>query len=108
MPIHRTRSSSSSASTAESISSIITNLNSYMKSKIEEEFQIRFDCKNIQIMKVLEALYASKFGRVDTLDYLVEHIDCLTINRSILKLELLKAKEDFQLGLPISKRDLST
>ncbi len=105
MPIHRTRSSSSSASTAELINSIITDLNSYMKNKIEEEFQIRFDCKNFQIMKAFEALDASKPSYLDinTLDYLVKHFDCLNINRSILKLELLRAKEDFQLGLPISE-----
>jgi hypothetical protein len=42
----------------------------------------------------------------DTLEHF-EHLstlfDCLNINRSILKLELFWAKEDFQLGLPISE-----
>ena len=40
----------------------------------------------------------------DTLGYLVEHFDCLDINRFALKLELSRAKIDFRLGLPISKK----
>ena len=41
---------------------------------------------------------------IDTLGYLVEHFDCLDINRSALKLELSRAKIDFRLGLPISEK----
>ena len=41
---------------------------------------------------------------IDTLGYLAEHFDCLDINRSVLKLALSRAKIDFRLGLPISKK----
>ena len=41
---------------------------------------------------------------IDTLGYLVEHFDSLDINRSVLKLELSRAKIDFRLRLPISKK----
>ena len=90
---------------------MISDLNAYMKRKIEKEFQIRFDSKNIQVMKAFEALDASKpcYLDIDTLDYLVKHFDCLGINRSILKLELLRATDDFQKGLLISeKRSLNS
>ena len=103
MPIHRTRSS---AIAEDSINNMISDLNAYMKRKIEKEFQIRFDSKNIQIMKAFEALDASKpcYLDIDTLDYLVQHFDCLGINRSVLKLELLRATDDFQKRLPISEK----
>jgi hypothetical protein len=57
-------------------------------------------------MKAFEALDASKpcYLDIETLGYLVEHFDCLNINRSILKLELLRAREDLRLGLPISEK----
>ena len=106
MAIHQTRSTSST-SAANSINDTISDLNSYMQSKIEEEFRIRFDSKNIEIMKAFEALDASKpcYLDIETLGYLVrEHFDCLNINRSILKLELLRAREDLRLGLPISEK----
>ena len=41
---------------------------------------------------------------IDSLGYLVAHFDCLDINRSVLKLALSRAKIDFRLGLPISKK----
>ena len=41
---------------------------------------------------------------IDTLGYLVAHFDCLDIDRSVLKLALSRAKIDFRLGLPISKK----
>ena len=77
-----------------------------MKGKIEKEFQIQFDSKNIQIMKAFEDLDASKpcYLDINSLDYLIQHFDCLGINRSILKLELLPATNDFQKGLSISKK----
>ena len=57
-------------------------------------------------MKAFEALDASKpcYLDIDTLDYLVLHFDCLGINRSILKLELLRTTDDFQKGLPFSEK----
>ena len=84
------------------------NLNSfalaYMKEKIHEEFKVRFDVKNVEVMKsssprCLQECYLDE----TTLTYLVEFNPFLEINQSILKLELLRAKKDFQLGLPISE-----
>ena len=88
------------------LESSISKMNSYMKEKIDEEFNVRFDAKNFEVMKSFEALDASKECYLDegTLRYLVDHFHCLEINHSILKLELVRAKNDFQLGLPISER----
>ena len=88
------------------LQSSISNMNSYMKEKIDEEFNIRFDAKNFEVMKSFEALDASKECYLDegTLRYLVDHFHCLEINQSVLKLELVRATNDFQLGLPISER----
>ena len=76
-----------------------------MKEKIDEEFNVRFDTKNFEVMKSFEALDASKGYYLDegTLKYLVDHFHCLDINQSILKLELVRAKKDFLLGVPISE-----
>ena len=75
----------------------------YMKEKIHEEFKVRFDVKNVEVMKsssprCLQECYLDE----TTLTYLVEFNPFLEINQSILKLELLRAKKDFQLELPIS------
>ena len=88
------------------LQSSISKMNSYMKEKIDEEFNIRFDAKNFEVMKSFEALDASKECYLDegTLRYLVDHFHCLEINQSVLKLELVRATNDFQLGLPISER----
>lgn len=102
LSIVRTRSTAAQQS---NIKSSISELNSYMKEKIDEEFKVRFDAKNIEIMKSFEALDASKECYLDegTLSYLVEHFHCLEINQSILKLELVRAKTDLLLGVPISE-----
>ena len=76
------------------LESSISKMNSYTKGKIDKEFNIRFDAKSF------EALDASKECYLD----LVDHFHCLEINQSVLKLELVRAKNDFQLGLPISER----
>ena len=88
------------------LESSISKMNSYMKEKIDEEFNIRFDAKNFEVMKSFEALDASKECYLDegTLRYLVDHFHCLEMNQSVFKLELVRAKNDFQLGLPISER----
>ena len=77
-----------------------------MKQKIKEEFKVRFEEKNIEIMRDLEALDASKenYLEIEALDYLIDHFDCLNVNRSILAIEISRAKMDFRMGLPISEK----
>ncbi|XP_028394504.1 uncharacterized protein LOC114518700 [Dendronephthya gigantea] len=71
----------------------INEMNLYMREKLNE------------VMKSFEALDASKECYLDdgTLEHLVNRFHCLDVNHSILKLELVRAKQDFQLGLPISE-----
>ena len=77
-----------------------------MKQKIEEEFRVRFEEKNIEIMRGLQGLDFSKeeYLDIETLDILINHFECLNVNRSILAIEIARAKEDFQIGLPISEK----
>ena len=88
------------------LKSSISKMNSYVKEKIDEEFNIRFDAKNFEVMKSFEALDAPKECYLDegALMYLVDHFHYLEIIQSILKLEMVRAKNDFQLELPISER----
>lgn len=67
MPIHQTKATLSK--------NVANSMNDYyMKKKIQEELQIRFDSKNIQITITLEALdsRASLFVAVPTLNWKVE------------------------------------
>ena len=105
LPIHATRSAATNNAVSRT-EKTIQDLNSYMKQKIKEEFRVRFDEKNIEILKALEALDASKenYLDIDALDYLIDHFDCLNVNRSILAIEISRAKMDFRMGLPISEK----
>ena len=102
--IVRTRSTTEWQSDSN-LDSSISEMNSYMKEKFDKEFNIRFDTKNFKVMKSFEALHASEECYLDegTLRCLVDHFRCLGIHQSILKLELLRAKKDFLLGIPISE-----
>ena len=102
--ILRTRSTTRQQSDSN-IQTTISELNSYMKEKVDGEFNVRFDGRNIEVMKGFEALDASKKCYLDekTLAHLVDRFECLDINRSVLKLELVRAKQDLQLGVPISE-----
>ena len=105
LPIHATRSAATNNAVSRT-EKTIQDLNSYMKQKIKEEFRVRFDEKNIEILKALEALDASKenYLDIDALDYLIDHFDCLNVNRSILAIEISRAKMGFRMGLPISEK----
>jgi hypothetical protein len=105
LPIHATRSAATNNAVSRT-EKTIKDLNSYMKQKIKEEFKVRFEEKNIEIMRALEALDASKenYLEIEALDYLIDHFDCLNVNRSILAIEISRAKMDFRMGLPISEK----
>ena len=107
LPIHATRSAATNNVVSRSrAEKTIKDLNSYMKQKIEEEFRVRFEEKNIEIMRGLQALDASKeeYLDIETLDILINHFECLNVNRSILAIEIARAKVDFRIGLPISEK----
>ena len=77
-------------------------LNTYMQRKVKEGFAICFEAKNIEVMRAFEALDASKENYLDikTLDCLIDHFECLNVNRSILMIEISRAKLNFEMGLP--------
>ena len=107
--IHNTRSSGFERSEEETTAEIkdsISALNSYMQTKLQEEFRVRFDEKNVDILKACEAFNAGSehFLDIEKLLYLVEHFDCLNVNKTLLKTEVRKAKHDISLGLPIRSR----
>ncbi|CAB3981221.1 Hypothetical predicted protein [Paramuricea clavata] len=57
-------------------------------------------------MSVFETLDASKENYLDIepLDYLIDHFECLNVNRSILTIEISRAKMDLEMGLPVSQK----
>ena len=70
-----------------------------------EGFAKRFQAKNIEIMRAFEAFDASKENYLDikTFDYLIDHFEyfeCLNVNRSILMIDISRAKLDFEMELP--------
>ena len=84
--IHNTRSSGferSEQETTAEIKNSISALNIYMQVKLEEEFSVRFDKKNVEILKACEGFNAGSehFLDIEKLLYLVEHFDCLNVNK---------------------------
>ena len=104
LSIHYTRSSRVPEE-AENIISMIEDLNEYMQEKIRDEFDVRFDSKNIEILKSFTALDSGndEYLNYNVLEYVLDHFTFLDINRSILKIELERVKLDLNIGLPISK-----
>ena len=100
--IVQTRSAASRQQCDLNLQGSISDINSYIKEKLNEEFNVRFDGSNLEVMKSFEALDASKECYLDngTLKYLLNRF----ISQSVLKLELVRAKQDCQLGFPISER----
>ena len=76
-----------------------------MQEKIRDEFEVRFDSKNIEILKSFTALDSGndEYLNYNVLEYVLDHFTFLDINRSILKIELERVKLDLNIGLPISK-----
>lgn len=109
--IHNTRSGGFERSEEEieaQLKNAITALNSYMQAKLEEEFKVRFDDKNVDILKACEAFDAASENFLDfeKLLYMVDHFDCLNVNRTLLKTEARKAKYEISLGLPMRRRGM--
>ena len=98
LPIHATRSAATNNAVSRTrTEKTIKDLNSScMKQKIKEEFRVCFEEKNIEIMRGLQGLDASEdeYLDIETLDILINHFECLNVNRSILATEI--AKVDFE------------
>ncbi len=109
--IHNTRSGDFERSEEEieaQLKNYITALNSYMQAKLEEEFKVRFDDKNVNILKACEAFDAASENFLDfeKLLYMVDHFDCLNVNRTLLKTAARKAKYEISFGLPMRRRGM--
>ena len=109
--IHNTRSGGFERSEEQieaQLKNAITALNSYMQAKLEEEFKVRFDDKNVDIFKACEAFDAASENFLDfeKLLYMVDHFDCLNVNRTLLKSEARKTKYEISLGLPMRRRGM--
>ena len=111
MPIHNTRATTVTTPDDQNhqVKEFIGDLNTELKKKLNDEFNVRFDSKNIDILRAINALNASSDTYLDLseLDVLLNTFSCLNINRSILKLESKRAEVDYHLGLPINPKRLS-
>ena len=88
LAIHHTRSSHESDE-AKKIKSMIANMNKYMQKKVDEEFGVRFDSKNVDILHSSRALDPAneEYLNYTSLEYLLNYFDFMNINRSLLKIE---------------------
>ena len=102
MPIHNTRATTVMTPDDQNhqVKEFIGELNN--------EFNVRFDSKNIDILRAINALNAGSDTYLDLseLDVLLNTFSCLSINRSILKLEIKRTEVDYHLGLPINPKRL--
>ena len=76
----------------------------HMKKRMEEEIKRRFEDQDcVEVLRAFDGLNAgsAKYLQIETLSPLVQRFDFLSINEAILNAELSRAKQDFELGLPI-------
>lgn len=106
MPIHNTRATTVMTPDDQDhqVKEFIGDLNEELKKKLNDEFNVRFDSKNIDILRAINALNAGSdtYLNLSELDVLLNTFSCLNINRSILELEIERAEVDYRLGLPIN------
>ena len=109
LPIHVTCSAAANSAANNVVKKTMEDLNTYMQQKVKGEFAIRFEAKNIEIMSMFKALDASQENYLDieTMDYLIDHFECLNVNHSIL-IEISRAKMDLEMGLPVSEKRSET
>lgn len=60
LPIHVTCSAAANSAANNVVKKTMEDLNTYMQQKVKEEFAIRFEAKNIEIMSMFKALDASQ------------------------------------------------
>ena len=110
MPVHNTRATAVTIADDQDhqVKEFIKELNTKLKKKLNDEFNVRFDSKNIGILRAINALNAGSDIYLDLseLDVLLDTFSCLNINRSILALEIERAEVDYRVGLPINPKRL--
>jgi hypothetical protein len=112
MPIYNTRSRATTVTTPDDqdhqIKEFIGELNAELKKKLNNEFNIRFDSKNMNLLRAINALNAGSdtYLNLSEFNVLLNTFSCLNINRSILELEVERAKVDYHLGLSMNPNRL--
>lgn len=108
MPIHNTRTTTITTPDDQDyqVKEFIRELNAELKQKLNDEFNVRFDSKNIDILRAINAFNAASDTYLDLseLDVLLNTFSCFNIDRSILELEIERAKVEDRLGLPINPK----
>ena len=90
----------------ESEEKSIKQLNTHLKEKLNEEFEVRFHQKNIDLMKCLKAFDAGDkdYLSIELLEKFLNILPMINVNRSVLRLEVKRAREDHRLGIPFNSR----
>ena len=106
MPIYNTRSRATTVTTPDDQDHQI-KLKEFI-GELNNEFNIRFDSKNMNLLRAINALNAGSdtYLNLSEFDVLLNTFSCLNINRSILELEVKRAKVDYRLGLPMNPNRL--
>ena len=88
MPVHNTRATTVTLPDDQDhqVKEFIGELNANLKKKLNDEFDVRFDSKNIGILNAINALDVGcdDYLSLSALDVLLDTFSCLGINRSIL------------------------
>ena len=94
MPIHNTRAATVTDYQDHQVEEFFGELNAELRKKINDEFNVRFDSKNIDILRAINVLNAGSDTYLDLneLDVLLDTFSCLDINMSILALEIERAE----------------
>lgn len=106
--IHFTRSAVDEAdelSADSTITRTVKSLNTYLKDMLAKEFRVRFDAKNVELLKGIDGLNAGSdhYLSFEKLKLIIDQFEsCITINKTMLKVEIERARADFELGLPIN------
>ena len=92
MPIHNTRSATANAELdLNHVKNTLNTLNNQLKLKLNEEFDVRFDSKIIEIMKCIKCFDAGDSEHYldsNLLKKIASYFSCIEINTSILEIEI--------------------
>ena len=106
--IHFTHSALDEAnglSADSTITRTVKSLNNYLKDMLAKEFRVRFDAKNVELLKGIDGLNAGSdpYLSFEKLKLIIDQFEsCITINKTMLKVEIERARADFELALPIN------
>ena len=93
-----------------SLNQIKQLINEHIKIKLKDEFKIRFNNELLEVMDTLKVFNAGdeNFLNFQLLEKFVNHFSCVEINKAVLQLEVTRAKEDYELGLPMTQNHYKT